>query len=147
MKTFDDYAIGDVTLDGFQIVKGNFFNRQIEPYMSFWATSISFNLAAYKSLNNVASVQIMVNQTNRKILIRPVSSDDIDAVNWIRNVDKPSSKPMECSAFTRPLYEMWKWNSKTRYRAYGRLVKHDKKLMLMFDFSSPEIIPPNKRNI
>jgi len=146
VKSFDDFAIRDVNLDGFQIVRGNYFNRQIEPYLSFRETSISFNVSAYKALNCVATVQIMVNQTNRKILIRPVNSDDVDAITWIRNLDNLNSKPIECASFTRPLYEMWKWKPKTRYRAYGKLVQSDKKLMLVFDFSSPEIIPPGLQN-
>jgi len=142
MKAFNDFAIGDVNLDGFQVVKGNYFNRQIEPYMAFRETSIAFNISAYKALNCVATVQIMVNQVNRKILIRPISSDETDSINWIKNLDHLSSQPIECAAFTRPLYEMWKWQAKTRYRAYGKLVQNDKKLMLMFDFTSPEIVPP-----
>jgi hypothetical protein len=146
MKSFDDFAIGDINLDGFQVVKGNYFNKQIEPYMAFRETSVSFNVSAYKALNCVATVHIMVNQANRKILIRPVGSDDVDSITWIRNFDNLSSKPMECAAFTRPLYEMWKWKPKTRYRAYGKLVQCDKKLMLVFDFSSPEIIPAGHQN-
>ncbi|GHU77219.1 hypothetical protein AGMMS49992_24470 [Clostridia bacterium] len=146
MKSFDNYAIGDVNLDGFQVVRGNYFNRQIEPYMSFKETGISFNVSAYKALNCVSTVQIMVNQVNRKILVRPISSDDTDSIAWLKNPDNPDSRPIECSAFTRPLYEMWKWKQKTRYRAYGKLVQSDKKLMLLFDFSSPEIIPPGRQN-
>ena len=114
--------------------------------MSFKESSITFNISAYRALNCVATIQIMVSQANRKILIMPVSSDDINAITWLKNLDNPCSKPIECTAFTRPLYEMWKWNPKTRYRAYGKLVQNDKKLMLMFDFSSPEIIPPGRQN-
>lgn len=145
MKSFDEFAIGDVSLDGFQVVKGNYFNRLIEPYMAFRETSVAFNVSAYRALNCVSTVQIMVNQVNRKILICPVSSDDLDSITWIRNQDSLNSKPIECAAFTRPLYEMWKWKPKTRYRAYGKLVQCDKKLMLMFDFTSPEVIPPGQQ--
>jgi hypothetical protein len=146
MKSFDDFAITDINLEGFQVVKGNYFNRQIEPYMSFKESSISFNIAAYRALNCVATIQILVNQANRKILIQPISSDDANAITWLKNTENLSSKPIECTAFTRPLYEIWKWKVQTRYRAYGKLVQNEKKLMLMFDFSSPEIIPTFKQN-
>ena len=146
MKSFEDFAIGDINLDGFQVVKGNYFNRQIEPYMSFRETSIAFNVSAYKALNCVSTIHIMVNQQNRKVLIRPVSSDDADSITWLKNSDQLSSKPIECAPFTRPLYEMWKWKPKTRYRAYGKLVQSERKLMLLFDFSSPEIIPHGLQN-
>ena len=146
MKSFDDFAIGDINLDGFQVVKGNYFNRQIEPYMSFRETSISFNVSAYKALNCVSTVHILVNQQSRKILIRPINSDDADSITWLKDIEQLNSKPIECAPFTRPLYEMWRWKSKTRYRAYGKLVKSEKKVMLLFDFSAPEIIPHGLQN-
>ena len=115
--------------------------------MSFRETSISFNVSAYKALHCVATVQIMVNQSKRKILIQPVNSDDKDSITWIRNMNDLSSKPIECAYFARPLYDMWKWKPATRYRGYGKLVQNDKKLMLLFDFSSPEIIPPGRPHL
>ena len=133
-------------MDGFQVVKGSYFSRQIEPYMSFRETSVSFNISAYKALNNVATVQILVNNAARKILIRPINTDDINSITWLRDLENPKSKPIECAAFTRPLYDMWKWKPKTRYRAYGKLVQNDKKLMLLFDFTSPEIVPPGHQH-
>ena len=41
--------------------------------------------------------------------------------------------------FTKSLYEAWGWNEKLRYRTVGKLVKYDRKLMLLFDFSHPEV--------
>ncbi len=87
MRAFDEYTIGDVSLDGFQPVKGHCFSRIIEPNMTLRENSISFNIAAYHALNCVASVQILVNEANRRILVRPISSDEHFAVNWIRNPD------------------------------------------------------------
>lgn len=145
MKQFDDYAIGEINLDGFQVVKGLYFSHQITPCMAIRDTSISFNVSAYRALNCATWIHILVNQMARKILVRPMNSSEPDSINWIKDVDKLHCKPIECSAFTRPLYEMWKWTSKTRYSAHGKLVKHDDKVMLLFDFSSPEIIPPNTK--
>lgn len=147
MKPFEDFAIGDISLDGFQTVKGHYFSRQLEPYMIIRETSIAFSASAYQALNCVANVHIMVNQTNRKIVVRPVSSEESDSISWIKNSGSPKSKPIECTAFTRPLYDIWKWHPKTKYKVYGRLVKSEKKLMLLFDFSAPEIIPPNAKAV
>ena len=37
------------------------------------------------------------------------------------------------------LYEQWGWNEALRYRSNGKLVKYDRKLTLLFDFTRPEI--------
>ena len=36
------------------------------------------------------------------------------------------------------IYEMWGWDPDFTYRAPGRLVTVDSKVMLLYDFSSPE---------
>jgi hypothetical protein len=145
MKTFDDFAIGDISLDGFQTVMGHYFSHLVEPFLTLRGNNISFNMSAYKALDCVETVQIMVNQASRRILVRPISSSEVDAIRWIKNTEAPHSKPIECASFSRPLFEVWKWNPKSRYRASGKLVKNDKKLMLLFDFSSPEILPAGGR--
>ena len=135
----EDFVIGDVSLDGFQVVRGHYFSRILEPSMTIRATSLTFSIAAYNALNNCEAVQVLVNQESRRVLVRPISSSENDAVGWIKNLDSPKSKPIECSAFANQLYDVWEWDKKRRYRANGKLVKYDKKLMLMFDFTDPEI--------
>ena len=44
--TQDDFIVGDISLDGYQIVRGKYFRRLIEPYMSIWNRSIQFNVPA-----------------------------------------------------------------------------------------------------
>ena len=41
--------------------------------------------------------------------------------------------------FTRRLFNEWGWNREQRYRVNGKLVKYGKSLMLLFDFTSPEV--------
>ena len=45
---------------------------------------------------------------------------------------------MECVRFSSRLYEMWSWDTGCVYRAVGHIVTMDNKVMLLFDFSSPE---------
>lgn len=133
--TFD---VTDISLDGFQVVRSQYFSRLIEPAMTLWLTGIAFNVAAYSALNNCETVQILVNNKDKSILIKPVSSRDDDAVNWIKTPQKPASKKIESSIFGKQIYKSWGLDEKRRYRANGRLVQCDKKLMLLFCFSSCE---------
>ena len=95
-------------------------------------------MAAYSALNNCETVQILVNNKDKSILVKPVSSRDADAVNWIKTPQKPSSKKIESSIFGKQLYKAWDLEENRRYRANGRLVQCDKKLMLLFCFLSCE---------
>ena len=135
----DDFIIGDVSMDGFQVVRGRYFSRQLEPAMTLWNTSISFNVPAYSALNNCESVQILVNPDLKQIIVKPAPSKDQDAINWIKDPAKPKTTKLECSMFTRQLFETWGWDENLRYRINGKLVKFDRKLMLLFDCSSPEV--------
>ncbi len=137
--TQDDFIVGDISLDGYQIVRGKYFRRLIEPYMSIWNRSIQFNVPAYTALTNCESIQLLVHPTERKVVVKPVLSKDPEAINWIRDPSNPKTTKLECSMFTKQLYEQWGWNEALRYRSNGKLVKYDRKLMLLFDFTHPEI--------
>lgn len=135
----EDFVISDVSLDGFQVVRGHYFSRISEPSITVRPTSLTFSISAYTALNNCEAVQILVHQDAQRILVRPINSSEPDAVNWIKDLVSPKAKPIECSAFTRQLYEKWGWNPNRRYRGNGKLVKFDKKLMLLFDMTDPEV--------
>jgi hypothetical protein len=45
---------------------------------------------------------------------------------------------MDCKAFTSQLYQSWGFDPEYVYRSYGRIVTADRKVMLLFEFKSPE---------
>lgn len=134
----DEFNINEISLEGYQIVRGQYFSRQIEPSLTLWYSSIAFNLASFSALNNCESISIMINSNTRCVIIKPVSSKDRDAVNWLKPPDSQKYRKLECSKFTRQLFELWGWDKDLHYRTNGRLVSADKKLMLLYDFSKPE---------
>ena len=135
----DDFVIGDISMDGFQVIRGRYFSRQLEPALTLWNTAISFNIAAYTALNNCESIQLLINPDTKRILIKPSLSKDQDAINWIKDPSSPTSTKLECSMFAKHLFETWGWDKTMRYRTNGKLVQFDRKLMLLFDFNHPEI--------
>lgn len=137
--TQEDFVIQDISMDGFQVIRGRYFSRQLEPALTLWNTSISFNIPAYTALNNCESIQLLVNPDTKRILIKPSLSKDQDAINWIKDLSSPKSTKLECSMFTKQLFEIWGLDKTMRYRTNGKLVQFDRKLMLLFDFSNPEI--------
>ena len=129
-------SIREISLEGYQVVRGKYFTRKYEPSMTLFATAISFNGAAFESLNNCDSVQFLVNEKNKSIIVKPIISKGPDAINWNKNKNK--SVRIECTSFTKQLYEVWQLKTDCRYKSTGILVQSDKKVMLLFDFQKAE---------
>ena len=141
MRTFNELSLDEVSMDGFTIVNGDFFKKPIEPMLTIRDHCLTFNGAAYKALNLVSSIQLFVHKSNRRILVTPASSDDQTSLLWLKNPDNLSSHSLECTSFARQLFQTYGWIQKNAYRSTGRLVTTGNKVMLLFDFSNPEIVP------
>lgn len=137
----ENIEFAEINLDGFQVVSSDMFahaTRQVDPSCTLWYTSISFNKVAFTALNNCERVRIEINTQKRCILIIPVTAKDKDGIKWARNSREPAARRIECRGFTNQLYKLWEWDAEYVHRVTGRLVIADKKVMLLFDFSSPE---------
>lgn len=133
-----DYGIVPVSLEGFQVVRSKYFVRQAEPIMTLFKSAVSFNVAAYEALNRCESVIIMVNEKEKSFLVKPSASKEGDAIRWVKGKEKPKIARIECTAFAKQIFKMWELNDEYRYRAVGRLVQAEKKIMLLFDFKECE---------
>ena len=133
--------IQEISLEGFQVVKGEMFRRGIfrpsKPTASIWPTSICFSKAALTALNNCERIRIEVNSVRRCILIVPVTEMDKDSVRWMKNGKDCYTRKMDCPAFTAQLYSNWGWQNNLAYKAVGNIVTSDRKVMIMFDFNDP----------
>lgn len=132
--------IKNISLDGFQLVKCKYFSRQNEPVMSLFSTAISFNTAAHNALNRCEYVEIFLNEKKKSIIVMPASgSKNNEAVRWQSGKEKPKYTRIECSMFSKPIFESWGLVPKYHYKATGKLVQCDKKVMLLFDFNEREV--------
>lgn len=129
-------SIKEISLEGYQVVRGQYFTRKAEPCMTLFCSAISFNGAAYESLNNCDSVQFLVNEQNKSIIVKPIISKEPDAINWNKNKNKAAR--IECTSFTKRLYEAWGLETDCRYKSTGILVQSDKKVMILFNFQKSE---------
>ena len=56
--------------------------------MSMQRKCIVFNSAAVKQLNNCEAIQIMINEAQKVVLIKPVPSHDSEAILWNKGEKK-----------------------------------------------------------
>ena len=131
----------EINIEGFQVVSADLFHqvyRVYEPTITLWYTSICFSKSAVTALNTCERIHIEVNPQQKGILILPVTSNDKNAIKWLKNSKDPTSRKMECRQFTMQLYKLWGLEPDRAYRAKGRLVTADQKVMVLFDLSDPE---------
>lgn len=134
-----DYVLSDISLDGYQLVRATYFEKYIEPIMTLWHTSVAFGQGCYSALGNCEFIHIMLNDEEKSIIIRPTNSKENEALSWRRSGKEAKYNKMDCAMFTRKLYERWSLKPEYHYRATGRLVQCDKKLMILFNFKEATV--------
>lgn len=133
--------IQEISTEGFQVVSGDFFKGSQKtgmPTATIWYNSISFSKAALTALNSCERIRIEININTRGMLIIPVTAKDKDSVRWTKNKKEPITRKIECRAFTSKLFDSWDWDKESVYKATGRIVTSDSKVMLLFEFNKPE---------
>ena len=140
----NELFIDEIKLDGFQVISGNLFKKESQPLLSMWANRIAFNKQAIKALHYCETVQLRIHPKKKQILVSPISSSDKDAIAWCKTTELKQPLKLECNTLTSQIYSMWGWNKYWHYRTYGKQVKSNGKVMLLFDFSDCECFDGNK---
>ena len=135
----NELLIGNINMEGFQVIHGVYFQRQQAPQMTLWKDAVQFNQTAYSMLSKCESVKMLLNAKSRQILVQPCLSKDPNSIAWLKNPDDPKTMKLLCEQFTRQLFDAWGLETAYHYRAYGTLVQSDERLMLLFDFQKPEV--------
>ena len=134
----------EISMEGFRVVSVDMFSRHtwtVVPMITLWSSHIAFSKAAVNALNNCERIRMEVNAQSKKILLVPVSTKDKDGIRWMTTGKTPHGRKIECHAFAEKLYESWGWDKDMVYRAKGRIVTSDSKVLLLFDFTSAECWP------
>ena len=90
------------------------------------------------ALNNCEFVRIEVNPKTKCLIVLPVSSSDKNSIRWIKGTKEFSIRNMESKRFGDQVYQAWGLDKEYNYRAVGRLVTANQKVMMLFDFSNAE---------
>jgi len=100
------------SFDGYQVVRREFFSHKFDPTLTIKGNSITFNNACISKLESVVYVQVLVNPTTEKLVIRPCEEGARDAIRWcIAKENKRKSRQITCGLFTAKLYEMMGWEA------------------------------------
>lgn len=136
----------DFSYDGYQVVRRELFAHLREPAVVIRRDSVTFNTACIAGLEDAVYIQILVNQDNKRMVVRKCEENDKDALRWcIEKPDKRKSRKMSNKLFSVMMYDMMGWNTDCRYKILGHKITHENETMYIFDLLETEIFMDTKR--
>ena len=127
-------------LDGFQIVRKEFFAHLREPSVSFNNCKFSVNSACLTKFPKTEYVQVMINRDSKILALRPCSEGARDSFAWC-NASKGKRKPraITCKLFFAKVVDLMGWNPNYKYKLLGRLIHANGEYLIAFDLHSTEV--------
>lgn len=136
----------DFSYDGYQVVRRELFAHLREPAVVIRRDSVTFNTACIAGLEDAVYIQILVNQENKRMVVRKCEENDKDALRWcVEKPDKRKSRKMTNKLFSAMIYDMMGWDLDCRYKMQGYKITHEDETMYIFDLLEPEIYMDTKR--
>ncbi len=127
-------------LDGFQVVRREFFAHLREPSVTFNNYKFSVNSACLSKFPNADFVQVMVNRDSKILALRPCEEGARDSFAWCSVTNgKRKPKAITCKLFFAKIFDLMDWNPSYRYKLMGRLVHANGEYLIAFDLNSTEI--------
>lgn len=127
------------TLEGFQVVRGEFFAHVFEPCITFADCKVYVNMACIRKLPDYDYVQILVNPNAKKLAVRPCVESEKDSFRWCTATEKRAPKQITCKIFFAKVFTLMGWNPKDRYKLVGKLIRSKNDLFFVFDMTAPEV--------
>lgn len=130
----------DFSYDGYQVVRRELFAHLREPAVVIRRDSVTFNTACIAGLEDAVYIQILVNQDNKRMVVRKCEENDKDALRWcVAKPDKRKSRKMTNKIFSAMMYEMMGWNLDCRYKILGHTITFEDETIYVFDLMETEI--------
>lgn len=127
-------------LDGFQVVRREFFAHLREPSVSFNNCKFSVNAACLSKFPDTEYVQILVNRETKVLALRPCTEGARDSFLWCNETKgKRKPKAVTCKLFFAKIVSLMDWNPNYRYKLLGRLIHANGEYLIAFDLSATEV--------
>ena len=145
MDTFiDDEKEAEIqktfSYNGYQTVRRELFAHLREPQMTIRKDSITFNTACIEGLEDTVYIQILVNQNQKRLVIKKCEKDDRDSLRWcIQKNDKRKSRKITGRQFCNMIYKMMSWDNLCRYKILGHRIDYQGETLYVFELDDAEV--------
>ena len=131
----------EFSYNGYQVVRGEFFAHIKEPSITFNNCKVYVNAACINKLPHINFVHILVNPTEKRLVVRPCKEEEKDSFCWCSNSVKRRPKQITCRIFFAKIMQLMGWNPDYRYKLLGKLIQTNSELLFVFDLKTAEIFP------
>lgn len=128
--------------DGYQVVRGEFFAHINEPSITLSGYKFNINSACLNKMPQTDYIQILINPTQKKLVIRPCSENEKDSHKCCRTsakTGKRSPRYITCRVFFAKITSLMNWNPDYKYKLLGKLIKSNNESLFIFDLSAFEM--------
>lgn len=125
--------------NGYQVVRGEFFAHIKEPSITFNNCKVYVNTACLNKLPHIDFVHILVNPTEKKLVVRPCREEEKDSFCWCSNSSKRRPKQITCRIFFAKIMQLMDWNPDHRYKLIGKLIHTNNEILFVFDLKTAEV--------
>lgn len=125
--------------DGYQVVRGEFFAHTFEPSLTFSGNKLYVNMACLNRMPTVEYVQFLINQSTKKLVVKPSKEDEKDSFRWCSSTTKRKPRQITCRVFYAKLASMMQWNPDYRYKLLGKQISANQEKLFVFDLTSTEM--------
>lgn len=127
---------------GYQVVRGEFFAHLNEPAITLNNDTVNLNSACINKLPDVKYIHFLVNPTQKKLIVKPCSENEKDALLWCSVNSKSGKKRpryIKCKVFCGKLFTLMNWNAEHKYKLIGKLIYSMGEYIFLFDLTNTEV--------
>ncbi|MCL2866824.1 MAG: hypothetical protein FWF47_03570 [Clostridia bacterium] len=131
---------GDFDLEGYEVVRREFYAHTKEPSVTFVNYKIYVNAACLNRFQSVDYMLAMVNRRSQTLLLRPSCEEDRAAVSWcVPGSVRRKPRQITCKMLYANLFALMGWNPNYRYKLLGKIVHAKNGYFITFDLKAPEM--------
>ena len=129
-----------LNMQGFQIVRSQFFPSAIDLIMNISQTNLRFNTACMRKFVDVEYVELLLNTVKNCIAIRPCAEDNPKAIHWGRlRGGKWVVSSVGAKGLYRTLIDIMSWEDNANYRFNGQFITKGEDKLLLFELDEPVV--------
>ena len=129
-----------IDLNDYEIVSAEFFAQIKEPAFTINVNKITANAASVRMMPDVEYVKILVNQNEKKLVLKPCDELDISGYKWARTKDgKRYASQRTGEPFVLIICQLMDWNPDYRYKILGKKCISKGEDVLVFDLTVAQV--------
>ena len=144
--SYDDEVeeVEDFELDGYQVIRREFYAHTFDPAINLKIDSIQFNTACINKIESYY-IHILINPAIKKMVVKECDEDAKDAIKWCtlsKKEGKRKPRKILCRMLGVKLFDLMKWNPEYKYKLQGNLIRSKGELLVVFSMNETEIYTP-----